>query len=77
MAHGDERTAAARGIPYHETVSRALFLSFFLGFSITNLITGLSGWCAPDYSRMTQETVQVLFCFSFIASGCKEPLGGN
>jgi len=32
VARGDERTAAARGIPYHETVSKALFLSFFLGF---------------------------------------------
>jgi len=32
-------------------------LSFFLGFRRPNLITGLSGWRAPDWPLRTQEPV--------------------
>ena len=40
-----------------ETALFKSFLSFFLGFRRPNLITGLSGWRAPDWPLRTQETV--------------------
>ena len=51
---------------------RTFFLSFFLGWRIPNLVTGLSGGCAPDPSSRTQETVPD-HCRLIMA----DPLGKN